>query len=180
MINKWEQWLHHWGFTEEDEQAFTHYMVTKYPTAAVAGLSETRTIETPPVLLRAVQAVADVYGFSLEQLAAPGRKREVLPVMRCRATIIDILNSKTFFNLGRPEISNRFLGGRDNSTVIYTWRTYLKLDQDYYEAVIAVCTVMGVHRDETLASLEAERIARDSKARDKATTSGSRAGEAGA
>ena len=179
MINKWEQWLRHWGFSQEDEEAFTRYMVNKYPLAAHAGIVQSRADRggTPDV---AVEIIADVYGYSLEQIAAPGRKREALAVMRCRATILDVLNSPLLFNLGRPEISNRFLGGRDNSTVIYTWKTHLRLDSDYDLSVRRICDLMELDDNETLRSLKAKYRARIAGDSSQAEAGCGTAGEAGA
>lgn len=163
MINKFEELMHHWGLTDEDERAFTRFLANKHPNAATEGLRDARSERTVTPEI-AVQIIGEVYGFTPEQIAAPGRKREAPSVLRCRATVIDLLNHQLIFNIGRPEIGKRFMGGRDNSTLIYTWRTHFKWDADYEQAVMRLCDVMGLDTNELIQALKTDHgIASDSE-----------------
>ena len=153
MINRWEEWLHHWGFNEEDERAFTRYQANKHPNAAADGLRDARTTQTVTPEM-AVEVIGGVYGYTLEEIAAPGRSKELLSILRCRATVIDLLNTELLFNMGRPLIGKRFLGGRDNSTVIYNWRTHFKWDEDYERAVIELANIMRLDTNELIEALK--------------------------
>lgn len=150
MINKFDALLRRWGFGKEDEMALCEFLAQRYPTVALNAAKDRRAS-----LDQIVAAVAGVYGYALPDLARKGRSASEFPVLRCRATIIDILNAPHLWGIGRPAIGQRYLGGRDNSTVISTWRKHFRWDKEYEESIRIVTSMARLDYDETLQSLKA-------------------------
>lgn len=147
-----ENFLTAMNFTSEEEIALTQFLVRRYPTIAEAALRISR---YRPIPSDAVRLICDAYGYSMDEVAAPGGKRENPYLAQCRATIIDLLNHPNLFNMSRVEISHWFLGNRDNSTVIYIWKHHGYWQGLYLRIVEQVCQLVGRDFHETRASLEA-------------------------
>jgi hypothetical protein len=140
---------------EEEQREIARMLAALYPQDAQDGLNDHH-VSSMPDPDAAVLAIANVYGYTLQQLTersktGPGSN---LDMLRCRATIVHVLNHKLLFGIGRPEIGRRWLGGRDNSTIISTIKNHFVRDALYYLAITRVCEVTGWGANETIECLE--------------------------
>jgi len=135
----------------EEEHDLTRYLIARHPDIARTAIQQLAYRAIPA---DAVHLIAEVYGYTAQEVAGSGRQREGREIAQCRATVIDILNHPNIFGIGRPSIGERFLGGRDNSTVRYIQKHHFVLDLKYMAALHRTCLLMKLDYHAMLASME--------------------------